>query len=580
MDWFHQGFNPSPIERDRPHPVRWGWLCLSLMAPLYYGLLAIQHAFSQRYVVQDDARIHIVWLQRFVDPQLFTHDVIADYYSAIQSVGFQWVYGLMAHIGITPLVFAKLLPLGLAIIATVYLFHVAHYLLPVPMSGVLVALIFNQNIWLKDDLVSATPRAFVYPLFAAFLYYLVRRSPLPCLMTIFLQGLFYPQLMLVEVGILTLRLIHWKGLSAKRSRQSTYAVWLGAIAIVGFMLLVFSSGVSNQVGDLVTAEQMKAMPEFQPEGRREYFGVHPIQFWFSGASGLRFPLFPPIIGIGVLLPWFAKARSPLAQHLTRDIRILGQCVIASLGLFGAAHLLFPTLYLPSRYTFYSLRVVMAIATGIVLTILLDRLRRWVLTQRQQYTRLPLYTSMKIWLMGLLAIAIVVVPAIPAWVIPCQGWVIGTTPSLYQFLAQQPNDTLIASLTAETNNIPAFAQRSVLVSEELALPYHPEFYTVMTQRIRDTLAVQYSPDLSTVQSLLNTYGIDYLIVDRDFQQPLYLSRQHWLLNSSIRAEVRQVKARLEQGQLPAIAPLLGHCSVFAEKNLIALDAACITRIKSN
>ncbi|NJM85550.1 MAG: hypothetical protein HC839_05410, partial [Leptolyngbyaceae cyanobacterium RM2_2_21] len=39
-----------------------------------------------------------------------------------------------------------------------------------------------------DDVVSATPAAFIYPLLLAFLYYLLRRSRLPCLLSIFSNG--------------------------------------------------------------------------------------------------------------------------------------------------------------------------------------------------------------------------------------------------------------------------------------------------------------------------------------------------------------------------------------------------------
>ena len=48
----------------------------------------------------------------------------------------------------------------------------------------MATLMFNQNIWRKDDLVSATPRAFIYPLFLAFLFYWCRKFLFPCLITI------------------------------------------------------------------------------------------------------------------------------------------------------------------------------------------------------------------------------------------------------------------------------------------------------------------------------------------------------------------------------------------------------------
>jgi len=78
--------------------------------------------------------------------------------------------------GINPLLLNKLLPPVLGVLTTGYCFGVCLEMLPLPGAGFTATLLLNQIIWMKDDLVSATPRAFAYPLFLAFLYYLLRRS--------------------------------------------------------------------------------------------------------------------------------------------------------------------------------------------------------------------------------------------------------------------------------------------------------------------------------------------------------------------------------------------------------------------
>lgn len=82
----------------------------------------MHYAVSQPYIVQDDARIHIVWLQQFVDPQLFPNDLFAKYYQAIQPIGFKGFYWAVAQLGIEPLWFAKFLPLLLSLFTTTYCF--------------------------------------------------------------------------------------------------------------------------------------------------------------------------------------------------------------------------------------------------------------------------------------------------------------------------------------------------------------------------------------------------------------------------------------------------------------------------
>lgn len=566
------------INQDIYPSKQWFWFGLSVAIPVYFGLIALHYVFSQTYVVQDDARIHIVWLQKLIDSQLFPNDLMAQYYSSIQPAGFKWFYQLIAALGIEPMLAAKILPILLALISTVYLFKLTLEILPVPASAFLAALIFNQNIWLKDDLVSATPRAFTYLLLIAFLYYVSKRSPIPCLIVMGLQGLFYPQVLLVEWAVLSLRLWRWRGGLRLTRDPIDYALWLAGLAIVLLTTVWFSRGVAAEFGTLVTADQMKQMPEFGVRGRRQYFGVDWISFWFRGASGVRLPLFPPIIWASVGLPWVLTMRSPLTQALTQNIRLLGQVVLAALGLYGLAHLLFPALYLPSRYTFYSFRVVMAIAAGITLAVLIDRGWRWWQHKRQHQRQRQPPLQMGEWLalggIGLLAVAVLTVPAIPVLVLPCQSWVIGDTPKIYQFLASQPKETLVASITPDANNIPAFAQRSVLVSPELALPYHSRFYEQMKQRISDLIRLQYSPTLSELRRLIAEYGIDFLMVDRQFADPTYLIQQDWLIYSSVNDLVLKTIAQLQQGRQPALTALIDRCSTLSEKHLILLDASCL------
>uniref|UniRef100_A0ACD5H1E3 Uncharacterized protein n=1 Tax=Desertifilum tharense IPPAS B-1220 TaxID=1781255 RepID=A0ACD5H1E3_9CYAN len=87
-------------------------------------------------------------------------------------------------------------------------------------------------------------------------------------------------------------------------------------------------------------------------------------------------LFTPVtLCAGLLLPIFAIARKriPLMSQLSGEIQILPQILLSSVILFFAAHALLFQLHLPSRYTGATFRIAIAIATGISLSIILDRL---------------------------------------------------------------------------------------------------------------------------------------------------------------------------------------------------------------
>ncbi len=134
----------------------------------FYGVLALEKAFRANYVVQDDAREYVSWMQRFMDPDLFPQDLIANYFQSITPAGYAAVYHAMAGLGITPLVFSKILPIVLGLITTVYCFGVSLQIFPVPITAFISSLLLNQSLWFKSDLASATPKAFIYPLLLAF----------------------------------------------------------------------------------------------------------------------------------------------------------------------------------------------------------------------------------------------------------------------------------------------------------------------------------------------------------------------------------------------------------------------------
>lgn len=572
-----QGFRPvelSLLLKDRQTLF---WFLLSLSVPLYFGVITWLYLLNQDYSVQDDARQHVVFLQRFVDGQLFPHDRIADYFETMAPFGYKSLYWVGAKLGIAPVGFAKVLPILLSFVTTIYLFFICLHLFPIPISGFLSSLILNQHLWMNDDLVSATPRAFIYPICAAFLYYLLERSLFPLLITIALQGLFFPQLVFVQVLILLLRIFRWRRLQ-RSTHQEDYIFGFAGTLVAGLVLLPYALHVS-EFGTALTAAQMQSMPEYGLVGRNQYFGVGWWQFWFWGNSGIRIPWFPSVILVGLGLPLLGRSRSPLVDILTKETRLLGQVVIASFSMYGLAHLFLLKLHFPSRYTYHTLRIILAIAAGIVLTVLLDAGWRWLRYRRRIHPRLNLGEKALLGLTASLIGIMVLVPAIPQLFLPFQGWVVGEAPAIYEYLDTQPQDTLVASLAPDANNLPAFTQRSTLVGREFALPHHPNYYDQFTQRAVDLIRAQYSSEIADVIKLIDRYDIDFFLLERHSLNPDYLLNQDWLIHSSFQETVLETIDQLKQGNRPALSYLIDQCSAASTERLVLVEAVCIKQTQS-
>jgi len=559
-------------------PSRKVFWWLSLAVATFFGLQSIQYAFSSQYIVQDDVRQHGFWMQRFLDPQLFPDDLIADYFQSAASPGYTAFYRLMAGLGIGPLWLSKILPLVLGLITTGYSFGVCLQMLPIPVAGFISTLLLNQSLWLEDDLVSATPRAFLYPLFSAFLYYLLRNSLPGVGVAIALMGLFYPPFALLAVAILSLRLLRWQGFYPQLVKHRwDYWFWGVGVAVTALVLLPYELAPS-EFGPLTTAAQARTQPEFHQVagayGRAFFFHDNPFIYWLFGPrSGALFLLMPPLIWAGFALPFWLRQpdQFPLARQV-RHANLLLQITGASFGLFFVAHALLFRLHLPSRYTYHSLRIVMAFAAGIALTLWGDRLR----TQQQWQTHLTgrqlLSWGLKILLVGVLAIA----PFFPQLSLPTQLQIVGRAPRLYEFLSQQPKDTLIASVAEEVNNLPSFAARSILVGREYALPYHTRYYTELRQRTIDLIEAQYSPDLTQVQRFIQKYGVNFFLLDLGAFTPAYVAAHEWM--SQFQPTTASALTQLQQGKVPALAKLTDRCQALEIQGLILVNARCISSTK--
>lgn len=559
----------------------WFWFTISCALCLYYGLVSSYYAFSQDYIVQDDARQHVVWLQKFSDAELFPNDLIANYYLNLAPLGYKTLYVLAAKIGIQALILAKILPIILGLIATIYIFLFAFQILPLPFSSFVITLLFNQVIWLQDDLISATPRAFLYPLFAAFLYYLSVKQLIPCLVVMFIQGLFYPQILLIENTILFLNLFtnNRKNQLRLTVKKQDYILFFSSI-LVTLIIAIFFRENSPESQAFLSLAKMREMPEFGLHGRNKFFGVSTLYFWFKGRSGINLPFFPTVVWLSIILPLFLHKKIGITKFITKKIVILNYILISSFVLFFLAHLFLPKLYLPSRFTYHSLRFLIAIASGIVITTVFDLSHNWLKKRLKAKHHFNFKEKSLIGLISFLFAIIIIFPLFPPVFIDWyHNWVVGEAKPIYEFLAQKPKNILVASLSTEVNNIPAFTERSILVGREFALAYHPIYHNKIKTRVIDLLNAQYTVNFELLTNIITKYNISYFLLEKNSFSPDYLKQQNWLIYSSWQEVSQQIINELNQDKIPILTNFIESCKVLSTENLYLVDANCILKHKN-
>ncbi len=546
------------------------FLLISLAVSVLYSSLALHEAFSHEYIIQDDARQHIFWMGRFLDSELFPNDLIADYFQSVAPLGYKLLYQFFASLKLDPVFVSKILPTLLGLITTRYCFGVCLEIIPFPIAGLISSVLLNQHLWLNDGLISATARAFIYPLFLGFLYYLLRQKIIHIGIIITLTGLFYPQYILVISGILVFRLLRFKSGKICMIEHQTDYIISGIGLGLSILTILFYAIQSNDYHPVITIEQAQTWSEFSGAGNSAFFNPDVGQYFIFGQrSGLlpRHLFRPPLLLVGLLLPLCRKYFNPLKPY--KHIYILDQILLSSFCCFIVAHLFLFKLHLPSRYTRYSLQIVLALAAGISLCMILKFLLHWTISQTstqqwQQYTLLGC--------IGILGLSLALGSCF--WgKFPKTKYIVGQVPQIYQFFQQQPKDILIASITKEVDNIPTFSQRSIWFGWEYGVPYHLGYYDQIKQRATDFITAQYHADLTIMKTLIQFHKIDFILIDKSAFQSDYILKNKWLTQWYY-ALGKKIEQNLQLGQVPALVQTFDQCTVLQTEKLYVLDSNCI------
>lgn len=561
------------------------WFSLSMTVSVVFALLALEKAFASEYIVQDDARQHVFWMLRYIDPNLFPNDLIADYFQSVAPAGYSNLYRIFSLLGINPLFFNKLLPLIIGLFVTGYCFGVSLQIIPLPFTAFLTTLMLNQNLWIKDDLISGTQRIFTTPLLLAFLYYLSRKSLLPSLAGILLLGLFYPQYVFICAGILILRLWDWSGDRFGFSQQKHDYLFCAMGLGVAFLVMLPYAVKTSEFAPVITVAQAKQLPEFWSGGRANFFLNNLLNYFLGGRSGMfGSSVVPVTLTTGFLLPFLMlfPAKFPLLKKIQREIVILPQMLIASVGMFFLAHILLFRLHLPSRYTGHSFRIILAISAAIFFTAIIDA----ILSNFKPRTNPSVSTYLQQFI-GLSFAAFIGISLLfyyPVFLkhFPKTGYINGQIPALYEFFQKQPKDILIASIANETNNLPTFSQRSILIGREYAIPYHFGYYSKFRQRVIDLTKAQYSENLEDVKTFIQKYGVDFWLLESKAFTSEYINKNSLLkqyyksnLNQDKLVQItKDISQNLEQGKVPVLSKTIPNCTVAKMKNFVVLDTKCI------
>lgn len=554
--------------------ARDAWLAAALLFVAYWMSWSLWPALDPG-VVQDDARQHVFWMQRLVDPSLLRDDLFAHYFASQAPLGYVWIFKMLLAVA-DPLTASKLLPPVLGLVAAIFTFLLVDRLYPSGAAAFLATVLGSWYVWQYDDLPTGSPRAFLLPLTAMLLYALAAGWRWWLVVgVVAAQALIYPSAAVLGVVLVGSRLVTlecWPPRLASDWRAWRTVVVCGVVCLVLLAPTVFGS---SQFGPTVDATTARAMPEFGPGGRNAFFSPDPYEYWIvSYRSGFDLrvsdllvaglPILYELLALACLLPVAAVARRwrPGGPSLAPAVWMVVQIVTASLLLFLAAHALLFRLYLPARFVAWSVPLALAIAAGVGIVALLEsafgarspgRSAEWS---------------------GVAVGVTVVVLACGLAVYPARfdgNFVPDRTPAITAYLRELPPDALVVGVPTEADSVPAFSGRRVLINREYALAYHLGYYREVERRARDVIEAYYAESPAPLFELISKYGVTVFLVNRAAFDPS-TAADAWAGNFA--PYTGDVLRRVESRRRFALEDAVRRCGVLTEGDVTVVPAACL------
>ncbi len=250
-------------------------------------VLAHFQALANPFIINDDVRQQLYWMQQWQDPALFRGDFLTGYARAYVPWGVKGLYWL-ASWWVSPLYFAKLLPGFLFVFLAICLFKIGTRLAMTAAWGGRWWPVFWLMPFFLDNLAGGLARSFAAPLLALFWLGWLARRPWVMGAALLLQALFIPYIFMVAA---LAALLAW--LLARLGRdgpppfpaQTAHFILLGLGAVlVVAMNLQFSA---DGYGPLVSAARDGQSPRvlrpwplpnlagsLTPVGTHQPLGIH------------------------------------------------------------------------------------------------------------------------------------------------------------------------------------------------------------------------------------------------------------------------------------------------------------------
>lgn len=500
-------------------------------------------ALTNPYVVGDDVRQQIYWMQKWSDPELFTNDYLTEYAMNYVPSGVKAIYAA-THSIVNPLRFSGILSGILFVITAGFIFSLG-LRVGDEITAVLTVCFYCLLGHFMENITTGVSRSFAYPLLISYVFFLSGKNLTGAAAVILMASVLNPYIFILCLTTQALFLLHhyWLTVSSRfsffiRLKNVIRTKFFGteglgsppdsALALVepqcekrdhftnldavisflfaGGACLLFASqyfGVNTTpFGSLVTVGDMIGHAEYSALGRYEIFPQPSfldeiVRVWFFDLPfrnwGTVTAWFFAIVGMAII--FYAIVRKKLLMDFS-IMRTLGYLLLSSFLLYVAARVLLFRLFVPSRYIEFSFNIFFCLFLAKCFRAAMSN---WI-SDRAMF---PLLTTLIFILGGGLVYQVGI-------------YDYSNYARIYRFFENTPKNVLIAGHPEVMDDVLTFARRKAFVTYKLSHTWYMSYWKVMKQRTFDFFRAYYSGIPAEIYSFCKKNGIDYMVVrDSDF-----------------------------------------------------------------
>lgn len=525
------------VGKAKPLARFWPVLVIASVVWLLNGDSLSEHWATsfEPYVIGDDARQQVYPFARYANPDLFRHDYLGNYFLDMLPLGYRGLFTAAAKVG-DIFVLSKALPY-IALLVTAIGTGIGAAKLGGRWAALAAVVIVVGTPLVLHKGHGGIPRTFGFPFIALGAAALAAGRIRTLAVLVPLAASFYPVASVVLGSSLAAA-----ALLLPSSDRGSAASWswkkrLSIVGVTGFMtfLVILPPALnSSKYGQIITPEMLDEYREAGPHGRYQPKNHPPFKGFFEEVDRMWPKSITPkgepyLEEVG---EWLDEERDHRSSRRESLNDILGLIVLVG-GFFllrnrasarrlvllmlvtFVAHLIAravtPYFYLPSRYVFFTMPIVLAIwlpSAARELLLLVPHLRRG---------RAPDFCSLGV---SLVLMALIGAPGRPEQGLKdpmTRAKAIERDEALYDVISALPPDVIIGGWPdSPLNNIPYLTGRTVYLNHELHQAFHAKFVRKMRKRFNRTIEAYYASSLEPLERLRDS-GVTHLLVRRkDFR----------------------------------------------------------------